>query len=265
MVRFASVVFLLAGGIALAQSPQSQPPALRQFDVVSIRLSAPNEQSIGMFTYPGGRVECTLCTVHYLLMEAFGIQKWQTIGLPDWAEESKGSERYDVQGKPAEGSPASKLNPPMSKLPPNEDQREMLQAMLRDRFHLNYHWASKEAPVYVLERGTAPLKLAPAKDSNAFPWAGVPNRGSGSGLAGTNITMAQLAVRLSGMLHKPVIDKTGLPGAFDFQFNTGDEDEGANISDSISYPLRKLGLKLTNGSGPVKTLVVDHIDRPTEN
>jgi uncharacterized protein (TIGR03435 family) len=77
--------------------------------------------------------------------------------------------------------------------------------------------------------------------------------------------MSQLAVRLSGFLHRPVIDKTRLPGSFDFEFKTGDEEAGADTTNAIAYSLKQLGLNLAAGEGSVKTLVVDHIERPTEN
>jgi hypothetical protein len=151
--RLTSFVLLLTSGFVVAQQPRGDlPEASPQFDVTSVKRSGSDKMAIGMSTYPRGRVVCTVCSARYLLMEAFQIQAWHVEGLPAWTDE-KGGERYDMEGKPAEDSPASKLNPAMSNLPPNENQRQMLQAMLVDRFQLKYHWRSKEAQVYFLERG----------------------------------------------------------------------------------------------------------------
>jgi bla regulator protein BlaR1 len=241
-------------------SPQSRPA----FDVATVKPSNPKDTVIGMFTYPGGRVVCSLCPVHYLMMEAFGIQDWQVKGGPGWINDS----RYDVEAKPPQDSEASKMNNPSIKTPPNAEQRVMLQSLLIERFGMKYHRGTAEGPVYILERGDKPLKLETPKDKDAFSWAGGVQGGgasAGTGMRGANITMAQLAARLSGFLGRPVLDKTAIEGAYDFEDRSNEDDPSADVTVQAVAAMKNIGLKLTAGKGPVETIVIDHIDRPSEN
>jgi uncharacterized protein (TIGR03435 family) len=81
-------------------------------------------------------------------------------------------DRYDIDAKPPASSKSSKSMPPYAKAPPNEEQRQMLQSLLVERFGLNYHRETREGPVYLLLKGNKALKLVDAKEKNAYPWAG---------------------------------------------------------------------------------------------
>jgi bla regulator protein blaR1 len=246
------------------KSPPASETPLPSFDVVSVKPSSSKDIYLGLFTYPGGRIVCTLCTVHYLITEAFGIQAWQVSGGPGWAADA----RYDIEAKPPVSAQASNLNNPSTKTPPNQEQQQMLQSLLIDRFQLKIHWEPKQGPIYILTRGDKPLKLEPPKDKDAFSWAGGIGGGTvtrGTGVAGANISMPQLAKRLSGFLGRPVMDQTGLEGSFDFEYRTGHEEEDTDYVTGILTSMREIGLKLTSGKGPVETIVIDHVERPSEN
>jgi uncharacterized protein (TIGR03435 family) len=149
----------------------------------------------------------------------------------------------------------------------NAEQRQMMQTLLAEQFHLKYHREEREGIVYFLVKTKKKLRLEPAKDKDAYPWAGSPEGGmfAETGVAGTNITMAQLAARLSGALERPVIDRTGLDGAYDFRFEyAGDEAESGRAT-SILMSMQGLGLKLEPGKGPVQTMVIDHAEKPGAN
>ena len=259
---------LLAYQIGLAPTPVAAPDKLPTFDVASIKPSSPNNYEInGAYTYPGGRVECIGCTLQYLAMLALDVQSWQISSGPAWIDISKGT-RYDIEAKPPESSPAIKLNNPVKKTPPSAEQRQMLQSLLMDRFHLKFHVEKRDGFVYILSRGNKPLKLQPPKDPEGFHWAGQPGGGAvvrGSGVAGTNISMPELAARLSSFLGRPVQDQTGLAGTYDFEYRTGNDDQDSDLTTGISASMREIGLKLAQGKGPVDTIVIDHVEQPTAN
>jgi uncharacterized protein (TIGR03435 family) len=202
-----------------------------------------------------------------MLMEcAFDVQPFQVSGGPAWINDTK----YDINAMPPSSSPASKLNPPNPKLPPNEEQQQMLQNLLMDRFQLKFHRANKVGPVYLLERGRGQLRLEAAKNKDAYPWVGgIPGGAiNGNGLRGENISMQLLAIRLGSKLGRPVIDRTGLNGFFDFKYQLSEERgdySEAEVLPCIFTSIKALGLELKAGKGPVETIVIDHVEPPTPN
>jgi uncharacterized protein (TIGR03435 family) len=257
---FTGALFLAAIAPSLLGQPGDTTPA---FEVVSVKPSDPNRRySIGMFTYPGGRVEATYVPVDYLIQQAYDIQPFQISGEPRWARE----ERFDLVGKPPESSPSSKSNPAISKLPPNPEQRQMLQAALVDRFGLKYHWETKEGEIYLLVKSGKGLKLQPAKDKDDYPWAGgFSGPPFSNGIQGINETMANLAERISPVLGRTVIDRTGIDGSFDFAFRYPGDEANPDIGAVILTSVQGLGLKLEPNRGPVKILAIDHLERPSAN
>lgn len=203
-------------------------------------------------------------SLHAMLQEAFRVQPFQIAGGPPWMEDAL----YSVEAKPPASSQSAKSKPPYPKAPPNDEQRRMLQTLLIDRFHIKLHRETREGPVYLLRRGSKVLKLQPAKDANEFPWAGSLEGGglSGDGMRGTNITMIQLAEPISPYFERPVIDRTGLTGSFDFRTEYArDGSERPDLIASIVASLRDLGLNLEPAKGPVETIVIDHAERPAAN
>jgi uncharacterized protein (TIGR03435 family) len=166
---------------------------------------------------------------------------------------------------------------------------EMLLTLLEDRFHLTYHREIKDAEVFALtvakpDKGIGP-KLARSKDadcpasSDSANFCGViPRPGM---MSGQRIPLARLARELSTFAGRPVLDETGLAGSFDFQLTwTLDEAleglEAGKLSNA-GIPLdrsgssfftavqEQLGLKLVPKKGQVETIVIDHVEMPSEN
>jgi uncharacterized protein (TIGR03435 family) len=234
------------------------------FEVASIKPSGPDERVVGDFrAYPGGGIIARGCSLQFLIMLAFDLQSDRIDGGPDWIH----TNRYNIDAKPPESSLSSKSNPAWSKSPPNAEQRQMLQSLLVERFNLHFHRTSKEGSVFILMKGDRALKLQPPKNKDEYPWAGSIEGGlpSGSGLRGTNISMAQLATRLSGWLHRPVLDHSDLQGSFDFEYKTGNSEEDADVPSAILTSLNGIGLHLFAGKGPVETLIIEHIEKPSAN
>jgi len=174
----------------------------------------------------------------------------------------------------------------------------MLQALLQDRFKLQLHRASKEIPVYALTAAKNGSKLLPFKEGSCIavdftkppippPPPGQKNcdavvggrKGSNTKLEAQAITLDYFSKLLSLVLDRPVIDKTGISGKFDFHLSyLVDETTPGAFGPEFSQPSdetpaasiftvlqEQLGLKLEPAKGSREFLVIDHVERPTEN
>lgn len=256
--------------IGRSQSKENQQRAdvvLPKFEVASVRLASPQEDEINTFlVYPGGRILARGCTLQYLTMLAFSVGDFQIDGGPHWIKDA----RFDIQAETNTAPLSREDGSPTAKLPPNSKERLMLQSLLVDRFGFRSHRETREGTVYLLTANAKRLKLQPAENMKAFPWAGGIEGGlpDGSGIRGTNISMSQLAERLSQWLGRPVLDQTQLKGPFDFryQFDTSGVISNSEIvSSSIITSLRAIGLDLKATKGSFEVLKIDQAQMPTEN
>jgi uncharacterized protein (TIGR03435 family) len=264
MIDIAKYPFVLCAAASLLHAQQPSGRAAPEFEVASLKPSTPATGEIGgVYTYPGGRVAFRGCTLQYLIEQAFHIQPFQVSGGPEWMQ----NERYDIDAKPPASSKSSKSMPPYSKAPPIEEQRQMLQSLLVERFGLKYHRETREGPVYLLVKGNRASKLVDSKDTSRYPWAGGLRGGMimGDGLAGINESMEDLAQRLSPYLGRPVLDRTGLSGSFDFRSEYSSDDVHPDVIAMILASVQDLGLKLTTSKGPVDGIVIEHAGRPSAN
>ena len=279
MIRSLCIVCLLSCTIArgqsllsasTAESPAAIPnrahavgkiAGIRQFDAASVKLAAVRDQQVNaLYAYPGGRIFCAHCTLQFLATLAFDLLDWQVIGTAEWMSDA----RFDLDATTAEPSQPTTRN---SKTPLTDEQRQMLQALLMDRFRLEGHRETRANTVYILKRSDQPLKLVPPLHPWEAHWVGGAGGGSigaATGMAGKNISMPELATRISSVLKRPVIDQTGLSGTFDFECRPSDTASG-EVTDTVFDSMREIGLKLTPAQGPVETLAIDHAEPPTEN
>ena len=87
----------------------------------------------------------------------------------------------------------------------------------------------------------------------------------GDCLAGVNESMSDLARRLSRYLGRPVLDRTGLSGSFDFRTEYRSDDEHPDLITMILAAVQDLGLNLEASKGPIDTIVIEHAERPSAN
>ncbi len=239
---------------------------LPAFEIATVKPFFTRVGFAGLFVYPGGRVGAGHLNLRLLLMFACNVQKFQVVGGPGWAD----SDYFNIEAKPPDSSPSAQSNPPNQNFPPSDDQRQMLLALLIDRFQLKFHVEKKEGPVYLLERGKGELKLNPPKNPANAPSAGLLG-GEPMGVAGLNASMPYLAARLSEFLERPVIEQTGIAGSFDFEFKTGEQasevqiNSYADLVPTILESVRGIGLDLKSARGPVETIVIDHAEQPSPN
>ena len=261
-------------------SAQATPKAFL-FDAVSIKPNTSGSGNISI-SMTGDRYLCTNNTLKGLLMYAYDLKTEEAIsGLPKWAD----SASYDIDAKmDAETVAALKK---MTRPESSEQKRLMMQGVLADRFGLKLHHETRDLPIYALVVAKGGPKLQASASIEPEPAGekrpeGSP-RGSGSmsihngDMTATGIPLSNLAANLSMQLHREVRDRTGLTGNYDFKLSWSREELDGRPQDaaasgaapaapSIFTALQEqLGLKLDSTKGPVDTIVVDHIDPPTEN
>jgi uncharacterized protein (TIGR03435 family) len=195
----------------------------------------------------GGRFFVTGAPVMWSLTYAFGLKEYQISGAPQWLNEFASA--YDIEGKPS--------------TPVSEDQcRLMLRSLFIERFKLSTHWEMKDAPVYFLttaKNGTKPHEGGAVRING-----GVQLGAQGTPVWPEGLTMPLLADILSGYTDRPVVDRTGLQGAYGvtLNFSLTNRDDQPSIFTAVQ---EQLGLKLDPARAPVEVLVIDHIQKPDPN
>jgi len=254
-----------------------------KFDVASVRENKKVDENAGI-TMSGRFVPHTTSLrlinwrINSLISYAYRVDESQIVGAPKWpwptvfVVEAKGDSEADAK---------------MATLTKEQqwaEQEHMLQALLEERFKLKTHWETKEGDVYKLvvakggpklgAEGSMPPSAAEAKifGDRPIPALIQKNDGQGYDFIAHGCSMSQWAYMLMGTFGRPVIDKTGLTGKYDFVLKyKGRWDRDRNADDLDPLPpmdralQEELGLKVEAAKGPVKVLVIDHIDRPSEN
>jgi len=261
---------ILLAGLLLSQN----------FDAASVRPGPP--ANTGRFTITGGPGTSDPTFLRYaniplkrVLMAAYEVKYWQIAG-PDWLDRL----RFDITARLPDGAT-------------REQSLAMMRGLLAERFQMTVHRETRELPVYALLQDKSGVKLKPsadaAGDENAIasvkqnegkdgfpvltPGASgviVETRNGRARISGFHAGLAKLADFLSTQLGRPVLDRTGIAGIFDFAVYFRPESaavDEANPEAGIFDALREqLGLRLEARKGPVEMLVIDRIERvPTGN
>lgn len=233
--------------------------AAQKFDVVSIKPiaagspwqfdpNAPNAIQRG--AYRNHHV-----TVLQLVMAAYpeAINNVTLVGLPPWTWSEYFAVAAVASGPPPESAATS-----------TQSVRRMLQTMLADRLAFKFHREARQMKLLTLVTDDSGKKLHPSDPSSDPPHLLV-GIGAQGIIRAHSTTMAELAARLQFAMREPIVDATGLQGAFTFNLDTdaqGYEDE----RDPFFFELkRQLGLELKSGRGSVSVMVVDHVAPPTAN
>jgi uncharacterized protein (TIGR03435 family) len=280
---------LLLAALAAPASAQTDPrPA---FAVATVKTNTSGADAQSMRLQPGGRVLVTNLPLRRLIVFAYGLQPQQLAGGPSWLD----TDRFDIVAQ-AEGN----LSPTPPGGPPGPPQL-MMQRLLAARFGLVVHTESRELPVYALTLARADRRLGPRitpadRDCLALmtaapggvpvaapqladgrPACGARRDGTGRVMAGGTDMRTLATQMLTGQVDRPVVDQTGLTGAFDFDLEyaldtTGrgapPPDPATAVTDrpSLFTALEEqLGLKLQPQRAPVNVLVIDRVTPPTEN
>jgi bla regulator protein blaR1 len=278
----------------------------KSFDVASVKPgSTLGRRSIfpldeGNAYVPGGRLSASFPLWFYIRFAykiAAGDQERAdaVAPLPEWVDR----DLFVIEAR-AEGGPTK------------DQMRLMMQSLLADRFKLRVHFETKEIPVFALtlvKPGTLGRKLLPHEQGPPCPDAFTPSSVAPSGgsppkevfpsncntqearvrdgvyeAAGRNSAMPSLATVIyvlgsrAGELDKPVVDRTGLTGKFDYTIvYTPNENGSSRSPDQKALPpdpqgipfldavRQQLGLRLESFKGPIRRIVIDHIEKPSPN
>jgi uncharacterized protein (TIGR03435 family) len=245
-----------SGSSAPATSAAAKLPA---YDVVTIK---PNKSGSGSLdvdtnvdTYWAKNI-----TVKSLLEDAYGIRKDLISGVPGPID----SAHFDVMAKIVEPDAVA-----IKKLT-GRQRGSMLLPILAERFQLKAHTETRILPVFELVVVSNGPKFKHSADQKSHD-TGTSIQGSNRGfqLTAHGISIVSLASSLEGQVHRPVIDMTGLTGNYDVAMKWSSDtlpSAETNSAPSIFTALQEqLGLKLKPSKGPVDTLVVDHVEMPSEN
>ncbi len=231
-----------------------------KFEVVSIRPSNPNATSGGSWLQPDG-IQERGTVLSILVKEAYKIESGkQLVGFPQGFD----SQHYDVDAKMSEQAAEKWRNLPTKQryaaLAP------MYRAMLADRCQMRAHYEDKEQPIYELVIAKAGIKMKRSTDNEPSTYRSLDHTHDAATGAPGNKMVNHIPV-----YDRVIVDKTGLGEEkydFDLQWSRGDEQPGdpAEGRPTIFKALEEqLGLKLIPAKGPVRSLVVDHIERPSPN
>ena len=265
--QIATAALALSASAILAQTPPSLSTPRPKFDAFEVATIKPveNDPKAGRYLIMQGvnRFIGKNYTLKLLIAAAYNLSPKTISGGPAWIA----SDHYDIVAVT-----------PGDLRPNHDEQMSMLRALLVDRFKLAFHREQKEFSIYQLELARGGPKLKPstaAPDdppqliSTVYPQRMV--------LPARNVSMSDLAILMQrAMLDRPVVDKTGLTGRFDFDLEWAPDETqfGGEVpiasADAPSPPLftalqQQLGLKLEATHGPVESLIVDTIERPSAN
>jgi uncharacterized protein (TIGR03435 family) len=270
---FGLAPFVMAGAIIAQQPASSVEP---KFDVVSIRPVPPNAPPMmreQTFTpvIPGGQFVDSRTNLLSMIAFAYDVEdpSIRLVGLPDWAK----TRAFSVSAKPASDFPTLPL------AENREQVRLMLRAMLEDRFHLQLRIETRQERMYNLVVAKSGFKFKEVDPPMLPEIEGPVNAAMGDNggrIIGKKSTMSGMAKMLVIFLKRPVIDQTGLKGYYDFdaKWRAPESPDGQPPAQTfgaaaggllISTLQDQFGLRVTNGAGPVKYWVVDHVEPPTEN
>lgn len=277
MSNFGCVALGLLAGVGHGQSSPIRP----QYEVASIKANTSGTPQVRINGVGNnGRLTVINASPRMLITLAYKVKSFQLAGSGPLLN-SLDSDRYDIEAKPPEGkfSEAESL--------------AMFQSLLEDRFKLKVHHDTKEMPVYFLLPAKNGVKIEEFKEGSCENYD--PNQPalvrSGPGgqlrtfcgnfmigpsqLFGSKINMAMLSDALSNLLGRTVIDKTGFAGSFNVRLQYASDAvaiAGPNApapdpsAPTIFTALQEqLGLRLDSQKGPVEVLVVDHLEKPSEN
>jgi bla regulator protein BlaR1 len=231
---------------------------LPAYDVVSVKLNNTGDDSGSLNIDDHGIFTVKNMPLESILEFAYDVKSDQIVGLTG----PVGSARFNVEAKVL---PSGNGAPPLL---PDANLQAMLIPMLADRFHLKAHLEPKVMPVYDLVVARGGLKIKLSQDEIHDSTWNINGESTDKVLSGKGNNMTDLADELSDEVHRRVVDKTGLTGHADITLKWSDEvavEQGGNTISIFTALEEQLGLRLESAKGPVDTLVIDHVEMPTED
>lgn len=275
-------LLLATAGLAALHGPtnaQTAAPARKplEFEVASVKPAAKDAKGMMIMFQPGGGIQVKNATLTSLIAMSYSLRQFQVTGGPGWAN----SDHFDVEAKSENpDTPLDFRKLTDAQRTEFQDQvKERVRSLLADRFQLTAHQEMKEMPIYALVIGKGGSKLQLAKSEPGGNQGLRMQRGS---LSGTQAPVDLLAMAMSDATGRPVINKTGLEGKFDWKLewtpDSGPQQPGpstdkqaAAAPPDLSGPSiftaiqEQLGLKLESQKGPAPVLIIDRAEKPSAN
>jgi uncharacterized protein (TIGR03435 family) len=229
--------------------------AQTSFTVSSVKPHSGKGGDAG-FSASHGTLTIRNLPVDRIIAAAYGVAGFQISG-PQWLRQ----ERFDIVAK----TDAPNVG--------EDEMRPLLQGLLAERFQLRLHRETRQLPAFVLTVAKNGPKLEAAADDGADLSFKKANKTSGTNIVADHLTMAQFAEILSHRLSRPVLDKTGLSGAYRVRLEWGAEDKTqkpgkpdkakptSDLPSIFTALSDQMGLRLDTQKSRVELLVIDHIDR----
>jgi uncharacterized protein (TIGR03435 family) len=285
----AAGIWALSTAVLAGQSRIPDLDPAMSFEVASVKPNSSGSNDSSLSPQRGGGFVVTNLTLGRLIAAAYQLQRYQLDGGPPWLNR----DRFDIVARYRAGAPP---------LPPGGPTVWMfaLRTLFADRFKLVVHWETRQLPVYALRMASADGKLGPAihpaavdcearaaadaaviraggppplpVNSEARMACGIRNTGNRILFGGSPLSL--FVQGLSNQVQRPVIDRTGLMGNWDFELTFAPEQQrqtvpgdagsidpsGASIFTAMQ---EQLGLKLEATTGPIDVLVIDSVEPPT--
>jgi len=253
-----SVLLAISFVLTVTACAQTSPRLI--FDVASIHQNKSNDPRGGIKPLPGGH-GYTVSNIPIKLMISlmYRVPQRQIEGGPAWLND----DRFDIEAR-VDGTYSV------------DDLHTMFQNLLADRFGLKFHKDVREGNVYALTIDPSGLKMKPNTTPQDYE---IPMQGPPAKNVGKRVPLPYLCWTLGQILQndaRPVVDQTGLTGNYDLtlsyvpQLPPGADasqlpPEYKDLPSIFDAVKQQLGLRLTAQKGPVEHLVIDHIDKPTDN
>jgi uncharacterized protein (TIGR03435 family) len=239
--------------LCIPAATHAQSTAAQQFEVASVKPSQADPNSSAGIRTRHGRLDGNNVTLKRCIMGAYAVGPHQIAGGPGWID----SDRFEISAK--------------ADRPIDDDDALMLllQGLLADRFKLVLHRETRTIRAFVLEASKNGPKLEKAEPGEASTNTSTSN--TGVEIDARYTTMDAFAKILARKMELPVVNRTGLPGIFNFKLRWTPErakvpDTGAAEAPSIFTAIQEqLGLRLRSQKAPVEILVIDHAEKPSEN
>jgi uncharacterized protein (TIGR03435 family) len=236
------------------------------FEVATIKPNKSGAPSLQVLTFNGRDFTARNSSLVDLITFAYDVQARQIVGAPEWVDK----DRYDIAAVPAEAG-----------APSDQQLKTMIRKLLAERFKLTFHNDKRELSVYVLTVLKNGHKLSRTKSQgsqdgiNQIPGAGELT------LNMVNATVPDFTGYLQMLvLDRPVVDRTGIMGRFDFQCRFTPDDsqfsghppplppptDTANSSPGLFEAIQQqLGMQLDAEKIPVDVIAIDHVEKPSPN
>jgi uncharacterized protein (TIGR03435 family) len=233
----------------LSRAIHSQEPA---FEVASVKPASPDAQGAISAKTTTDSILLGNFNLQQLIRYAYKLQDYQLSGGPKWA----GSDGFDINAK-ADASIAQLTGEAKA-----DRMRAMMRTLLAERFQLTMRREMKDVPAYALTIAKGGFKLKKLEPGNPPAISGRPNMS-----IARNATIAEFINLLSARLARPILDKTGIEGIYDFVVQHAPLNGPPDSTDpSLFTALQETcGLKLEPTTAPAEAYVIERAEKPTGN